>query len=101
MDEFICVSSCTATKQIWDTLVETHEGIVDVKRSRLNTLSQEYELFGIQPRESILTLKKIFVHLINHMIALDKTFTNDELNLKVLRSLTGEWQPKVAVISEK
>lgn len=39
MDEFFRISACTTAKQIWDTLVETHEGTADVKRSRLNTLS--------------------------------------------------------------
>jgi hypothetical protein len=34
-------------------------------------------------------------------MALGKTFSNDELNLKILRSLTREWQPKVTAISEK
>ncbi|XP_050914784.1 uncharacterized protein LOC127129688 [Lathyrus oleraceus] len=101
MDEFFRVSTCTTTKEIWDTLVETHEGTAEVKRSRLNTLSQEYELFRMQPGESILDLQKRFVHLTNHLKALGKTLTNDELNLKVLRSLTREWQPKVTAISEK
>jgi hypothetical protein len=90
MDEFFRVSTCTTTKEIWDTLVETHEGTAEVKRSRLNTLSQEYELFRMQPGESILDLQKRFVHLTNHLKALGKTLTNDELNLKVLRSLTRE-----------
>ena len=101
MDEFFRVSACTTAKEIWDTLVETHEGTTEVKRSRLNTLSQEYELFRMQPGESILDLQKRFVHLTNHLRALGKTLTNDELNLKVLRSLTREWQPKVTAISEK
>lgn len=34
-------------------------------------------------------------------MALGKSFTNDELNLKVLRSLTRSWQSKVTTISEK
>ncbi|XP_050877803.1 uncharacterized protein LOC127081601 [Lathyrus oleraceus] len=101
MDEFFRISACTMAKQIWDTLVETHEGTAEVKRSRLNTLSQEYELFRMQPGESILDLQKIFVHLTNHLKALGKTLSNDELNLKVLRSLTREWQPKVTAISEE
>ena len=101
MDEFFHVSSCTTSKEICDTLVENHEGTAEVKRSRLNTLSQEYELFRMQPRESILDLQKRFVHLTNHLKALGKTLTNDELNLKVLRSLNREWQPKVTAISEK
>ncbi|CAJ2637485.1 unnamed protein product [Trifolium pratense] len=45
--------------------------------------------------------EKRFVHLTNHLKALGKTLTNDELNLKVLRSLTREWHPKVTAISEK
>ncbi|XP_050875904.1 uncharacterized protein LOC127079563 [Lathyrus oleraceus] len=101
MDEFFRISQCQSAKEIWDTLVETHEGTAEVKRSRLNTLSQEYEMFRMLPGESIVTLQKRFVHLTNHLIALGKTFTNDDINLKVLRSLTREWQPKVTVISEK
>ncbi|XP_058763525.1 uncharacterized protein LOC131636971 [Vicia villosa] len=101
MDEFFRISTCTTSKEIWDTLVETHEGTAEVKRSRLNTLSQEYELFRMKPGETILDLQKRFVHLTNHLKALGKTLTAEELNLKVLRSLTREWQPKVTAISEK
>ncbi|KAK2422681.1 gag-protease polyprotein [Trifolium repens] len=101
MNKFFRISQCQTAKEIWDTLVETHEGTVEVKRSRLTTLSQEYELFRMQPGDSILNMPKRFVHLTNHLKALGKTLTNDELNLKVLRSLTREWQPKVTAISEK
>lgn len=101
MDEFFCVSQCRTIKKIWDTLLETHERTAEVKRSRLNMLSQEYELFIMHPRESIMALQKKFAHLTNHLIALGKTFTNDELNLKVIRSLTKEWKQKVMTISEK
>jgi hypothetical protein len=71
-------------------LVVTHEGTVEVKKFRFNIICQEYELFRMQPKKSILNLQKRFVHLTNHLIALGKTFSNDELNLKVLRSLTRE-----------
>lgn len=101
MNEFFRISQCTTAKEIWDTLVVTHEINGEVKISRLNTLCQEYELFRMQPRESILDLQKIFVHLTNQLIAHGKTFTNDEFNLKVLTSLTREWKPKVTVISVK
>ncbi|XP_045798087.1 uncharacterized protein LOC123892341 [Trifolium pratense] len=101
MDEFFRISQCKTAKEIWDTLEVTHEGTTEVKRSKLNTLSQEYEMFRMQPGETILDLQKRFSHLTNHLMALGKTFTNDELNLKVLRSLTRAWQPKVTAISEK
>lgn len=90
MDEFFRISQCKSTKEIWDTLVETHEGTTEVKRSRLNILSQEYEMFKMQHVESIVALQKRFVHLTNHLIAFEKTFTNDDFNLKILRSLTRE-----------
>lgn len=81
--------------------METGEGTVEVKRSRIYTLSQEYELFRTQPGESILALQKRFIHLTNHLISLSKIFTNDELNIKVIRSLTREWKLKVTTIFEK
>ena len=58
-------------------------------------------MFRMQPRKYILNIQKIFVHLMNHLKALGKTLTNDKLNLKVLRSLTREWQSKVKAILEK
>lgn len=99
MDEFFRVSNCKTTKEIWDTLQVTHDASKELKRSKLNTLSKEYELFRMLPYKSILDFQKIFTHLTNHLIALGKTFTNDDLNLKVLRSLSRAWQLKVIVIS--
>ncbi|XP_050918490.1 uncharacterized protein LOC127135908 [Lathyrus oleraceus] len=101
MDDFFRTSQCKSAKEIWDTLVETREGIADVKRSRLNTLSQEYEMFIMHLEERTVALQQRSIHLTNHLIALTKTFANDDLNLKVLRSLTIEWKPKVTAISEK
>jgi len=69
----------------------THEGTEEVKRSRLNTLSQNYEMFRTKPDESILELQKQFTHLTNHLIELEKIFPNNDLNLKVLRSLNRSW----------
>ncbi|KAF1883505.1 hypothetical protein Lal_00044274 [Lupinus albus] len=86
---------------MWETLETTHEGTDEVNRSRLNTLSQEYELFRMLPGEKIQDLQKRFIHLNNHLIALGKDLSTNDLNLKVLRSLNRNWQPKVTAISEK
>lgn len=51
--------------------------------------------------KSILDLQNIFTHLTNNLTSLGKVFKNDELNVKVLKSLTRQWQPKVRTISEK
>ncbi|KAF1893088.1 hypothetical protein Lal_00011161 [Lupinus albus] len=86
---------------MWETLETNHEGTEEVKRSRLYTLSQEYETFFMRPGEKILDLQKRFTHLTNHLVALGKVLLNSDLNLKVLRSLPRTWQPKVTSISEK
>lgn len=59
-----------------------------MKRSKLNALYQEYEMFRMQPEKSIFDLQKIFSHLTNHLAALGNFFSNNELNRKILRSLT-------------
>ena len=35
MDEYFRVTNCKNAKEMWDTLQVTHEGTIDVKRSRI------------------------------------------------------------------
>ncbi|KAF1855620.1 hypothetical protein Lal_00042356 [Lupinus albus] len=44
--------------------------------------------------------RKRFTHIVNHLVALDKTFSKGELTNKVLRCLDRNWQPKVTAIME-
>ena len=57
MDEYFRVSNCKSAKDMWDTLQVTHEGTTDVKRSRINTLTHEYELFRMNYLESFRNTK--------------------------------------------
>jgi len=99
-DEFFRVSQCKSTKEMWDTLEVTHEGINEVKRARKHTLIQEYEIFRMLKGETIAEVQKRFTHIINHLMSLEKTFEKEELNIKILKCLDRSWQPKVTVISE-
>ena len=85
---------------MWDTLQLTHEGTTDLKRSRVNTLTHEYELFRMNPNENIYSMQKRFTHIVNHLASLGKIFPNEDLINKILRFLSREWQPKVTAISE-
>ena len=58
MDEYFRVSNCKNAKDMWDTLQVTHEGTIDVKRSRTNTLTHEYELFRMNPNETYKTKRQ-------------------------------------------
>jgi len=100
MDEFFIISQCSSGKEMWEVLEVTHEGTGDVKRSRKHSLIQEYELFRMQPEESIADVQKRFTHIVNHLTGLGKEFDKEELNIKVLKCLDRSWQPKVTAISE-
>jgi len=100
LDEFYKVSVCESTKEMWDVLEVTHEGTYEVKRSRKITLIKEYEMFRMKAGESICNAHKRFTHIVNHLLALGKTFDKEELNIKILKSLNRTWQPKVTAISE-
>jgi len=99
-DEFVWISQCASAKEMWDTLEATHEGTNDVKRARTHTLIQEYEMFRMLKGESITEVQKRFIHIINHLMSLGKTFDKEELNIKILKCLDRSWQPKVTTISE-
>ncbi|BAT89667.1 hypothetical protein VIGAN_06068300 [Vigna angularis var. angularis] len=100
LDEFYRISVCKTAQEMWEVLRVTHEGTEDVKRARKNTLIQEYEMFRMQPGETISDVQKRFIHIVNHLTGLGKTFDTDELNVKFLKSLDRSWQPKVTAISE-
>ena len=63
-----------ATKEMWDVLEVTHESTNEVKRGRKNTLIQEYEMFRMKSGEIICDVQKRFTHIVNHLLALGKTF---------------------------
>jgi len=71
-----------------------------VKRARKHALIQEYELFKMQKGESITEVQKRFTQIVNHLMGLGKEFNKEELNIKVLKCLDKNWQPKVTAISE-
>jgi len=41
-------------KNMWDTLKVTYEGTTNIKRTKIYTLVQEYDMFCLQQGETIL-----------------------------------------------
>lgn len=66
-------------------------GESEVKRSRVDTLTQEYELFGMKHGETISDMEKRFTHIVNKLDSLGKTIANEYLINKVLIYLSREW----------
>ena len=53
VNEFNRISTYNSTKEIWNRLEVTHEGTSQVKESKISILVHKYELFKIEPNESI------------------------------------------------
>ncbi|KAL2340391.1 hypothetical protein Fmac_008331 [Flemingia macrophylla] len=71
----------------WELIKVTHEGTPEVRRARKNTLIQEYETFRMTQRETIMDMQKRFTRIINHLKSLGKMFDEEEVNVKILKSL--------------
>jgi len=50
--------------------------------------------------ETILELQTRFTHIVNHLLGLEKTFEDDEINIKILHCLTRTWELKITSIKE-
>jgi len=75
MDEFFIISQYNSANEMWEVTK-------DVKRSRNHSFIQEYELFKMQPEETIADVQKRFTHIVNHLTALGKDFDKEELNIR-------------------
>ncbi|XP_075092446.1 uncharacterized protein LOC142172678 [Nicotiana tabacum] len=53
LDEYNRISACQYTKEIWEALQTAHEGTTQVKQSKIDMLTIEYDLFRIKDDESI------------------------------------------------
>ncbi|XP_057999323.1 uncharacterized protein LOC131178382 [Hevea brasiliensis] len=94
----VCMKS--TTKEIWDALVVTHEGTIQVKENKIDSLIYKYELFKMKSDKTISEMYDRFVEIIGGIKSLGKTFTNEELVKKILRSLPKEWLSKVTSLKD-
>ena len=60
----------------------------------------DFEMFCMEPRETIRDMYTRFTDVINSLKALGKSFSNFELIKKILRSLSKTWDSKVIAIQE-
>ena len=98
--EFNRVSTYSSVKEIWDTLEVTHESTSQVKQSKVNMLVHTYEMFKMDPSETISEMYTRFTNIVNDLKSIEKTYTNQELVNKILRSLLSAWDAKSTAIQE-
>ncbi|GAV70736.1 UBN2 domain-containing protein, partial [Cephalotus follicularis] len=85
----------TSAHEVWKFLILTHEGTEKVKNAKLALLNRDYELFKMQPNESIKNLYNHLLDITNALLGLGKVFGKDELIRKLLGCLNNDWEPKV------
>ncbi|GKA68905.1 zf-CCHC domain-containing protein [Tanacetum coccineum] len=91
---------CKTAKEIWDTLLITHQGNSQVKDNKIDLLVQQYEQFTIPEEESIDNGFARFNTIITSLKALDEGFSSKNYVRKFLRALHPKWRAKVTAIEE-
>ncbi|GJW27963.1 retrovirus-related pol polyprotein from transposon TNT 1-94 [Tanacetum coccineum] len=98
--EYERIFMCKTAKEIWDTLLITHQGNSQVKDNKIDLIVQQYEQFTIPEEESIDNAFARFNTIITSLKALDESFSSKNYVRKFLRALHPKWHAKVTTIEE-
>ncbi|GKD89624.1 hypothetical protein Tco_1365131 [Tanacetum coccineum] len=91
---------CNTAKEIWKTLLITHQGNSQVKDNKIDLLVQQYEQFVIFEDESIDSAFARFNTIITSLKALDEGYSSKNYVRKFLRAQHPKWRAKVKAIEE-
>ncbi|GKD04842.1 hypothetical protein Tco_1179816 [Tanacetum coccineum] len=98
--EYERIFMCNTAKEIWKTLLITHQGNIQVKDNKIDLLVQQYKRFVISEDESIDSAFARFNTIITSLKALDEGHSSKNYVRKFLRALHPKWRAKVTVIEE-
>ncbi|GJS89721.1 hypothetical protein Tco_0772357 [Tanacetum coccineum] len=98
--EYERIFMCNTAKEIWKTLLITHQGNNQVKDNKIDLLVQQYEQFVISEDESIDSAFARFNTIITSLKALDEGYSSKNYVRKFLRALHPKWRAKVMAIEE-
>ncbi|XP_075075431.1 uncharacterized protein LOC142162725 [Nicotiana tabacum] len=86
-DEYNRISACETAKEIWEALQTAHEGITQVKQSKIDMLATEYEFFRMMDDESIQDMHTRFTYIINELCSLGEVIHRNKLVRKIFSIL--------------
>ncbi|GKE91181.1 hypothetical protein Tco_1572276, partial [Tanacetum coccineum] len=98
--EYERIFMCNTAKEIWKTLLITHQGNNQVKDNKIDLLVQQYEQFVIFEDESIDSVFARFNTIITSLKALDEGYSSKNYVRKFLRALHTKWRAKFTAIEE-
>nr|XP_009796389.1 PREDICTED: uncharacterized protein LOC104242974 [Nicotiana sylvestris] len=99
-DEYNRILACQSAKEIWEALQTAHEGTTQVKQSKIDMLTTEYELFRMKDDESIQDMYTSFTSITNELHSLGESIPRNKLVRKILIVLPSSWESKVNAIME-
>ncbi|GJR13945.1 hypothetical protein Tco_0796597 [Tanacetum coccineum] len=91
---------CKTAKDIWKSLLVTHQGNSQVKDNKIDLLVQQYEQFTILEEEYIDSGFARFNTTITSLKAPDEGFSSKNYVRKFIRALHPKWRAKVTAIEE-
>ncbi|GJU55482.1 hypothetical protein Tco_1229196 [Tanacetum coccineum] len=99
-NEYERIFKCKTAKEIWDTLLITHQDNSQVKDNKIDLLVQQYEQFTIPEEGSIDNVFARFNIIITSLKVLDEGFSSKNYVRKFLRALHPKWRTKITAIEE-
>ncbi|GJZ34581.1 hypothetical protein Tco_0580398, partial [Tanacetum coccineum] len=98
--EYERIFMCNTAKDVWNSLIITHQGNKQVKDNKIDLFVQKYEEFVISDDETIDYVFARFNTIITSLKALDESFSSRNHVRKFLRTLPTKRRPKVTAIEE-
>ncbi|GJR38043.1 zf-CCHC domain-containing protein [Tanacetum coccineum] len=98
--EYVRIFMCKTAKDVWNSLIITHQDNKQVKDNKIDLFVQKYEEFVISDDETIDCAFARFNTIITSLKALDESFSSRNHVRKFLRALPTKWCPKVTAIEE-
>ncbi|GJU40930.1 hypothetical protein Tco_1193887 [Tanacetum coccineum] len=98
--EYERIFMCNTAKEIWKTLLITHQGNNQVKDNKIDLLVQQYEQFVISEDEPIDSAFARINTIITSLKALDEGYSSKNYVRKFLRDQHPKWRAKVTEIEE-
>ncbi|GJT61712.1 hypothetical protein Tco_1005245 [Tanacetum coccineum] len=98
--EYEIIFMCKTAKDIWQSLLFTHQGNSQVNDNKIDLLVQQYEKFTILEEESINSGFARFNTIITSLEALDEGFCSKNYVRKFFMVLHSKWRAKVTTTEE-
>ena len=98
-EEFNKISRLENAKEIWDTLIDMHEGTDSVRESKLDVLQSQLDKFKMKDGEGVAEMYSRLALITNEIAGLGSEEMTDKFIIKkILRALDGKYDTMCTLI---